>query len=260
MNVTGIHPTAIIDPKADLASDVRVGAYSIIGPDVKIDSGCEIGPHAVIQGPTTIGKNNRIFQFASIGEECQDKKYKGEPTTLVIGDNNTIRENCTFQRGTVQDKGTTVIGSNNWFMAYVHVAHDCVLGDNGIFANSVQIAGHVEIGHGVIVGALSGVHQFCKIGDFAMAGGGSIIFKDIPAFVMVSGNPAAAHGMNFEGMRRRGWSAETINTLKKAYKVVYREGLTVEKALEELDTLTLSCPEVKLFADSIRASSRGITR
>lgn len=260
MNVTGIHPTAIIDPKAELAADVRVGPYSIIGPDVKIDSGCEIGPHVVIQGPTSIGKNNRIFQFAAIGEECQDKKYKGEPTTLVIGDNNTIRENCTFQRGTVQDKGTTVIGSNNWFMAYVHVAHDCIVGDNGIFANSVQIAGHVEIGTNVILGALSGVHQFCKIGDYSMAGGGSIILKDIPAFVMVSGNPAAAHGMNFEGMRRRGWSADTINTLKKAYKLVYREGLTVEKALEALDQLTATTPEVKLFADSIRASSRGITR
>ncbi|HET8707556.1 MAG TPA: acyl-ACP--UDP-N-acetylglucosamine O-acyltransferase [Pseudomonadales bacterium] len=260
MKVTGIHPTAIIDPKAELAADVRVGAYSIIGPDVKIDSGCEIGPHVVLQGPTTIGKNNRIFQFASIGEECQDKKYKGEPTTLVIGDGNTIREYCTFQRGTVQDKGTTIIGSNNWFMAYVHVGHDSTVGDNGVFANSVQMAGHVEVGNGVIIGALSGVHQFCKIGHYSMAGGGSIITKDIPAFVMVNGNPAAAHGMNYEGMRRRGWSPETINTLKKAYKVVYREGLTVEKALEELDALATGCPEVKLFADSIRASTRGITR
>lgn len=260
MNVIGIHPTAIIDPKAELASDVRVGPYTIIGPNVKIDSGCEIGPHAVIEGPTEIGKNNRIFQFASIGEECQDKKYKGEATSLVIGDNNTIREYCSLQRGTVQDKGVTTIGSNNWFMVYVHIAHDCIVGDNCVFANTVEVAGHVEIGNNVILGALSGVHQFCKIGHNSMAGGGSIILKDIPAFVMVSGNPAAAHGMNFEGMRRRGWSAETIGTLKKAYKIVYREGLTVEKALDELDQLVADCPEVKIFADSIRASERGITR
>ncbi|PTQ90318.1 acyl-ACP--UDP-N-acetylglucosamine O-acyltransferase [Agitococcus lubricus] len=256
-----IHPTAIIDSNAQIADDVIIGPYTIIGADVVIGSGCEIGPHVVIKGATTLGKNNRIFQFATIGEDCQDKKYKGERTFLEIGDNNTIRENCTIHRGTVQDNSITRIGSHNWLMVNTHIAHDCIVGDNCIFANNAGLAGHVKVGDGVIVGGNTGVHQFCQIGSYAMMGGASLVLKDIPAFVMVSGNPAQAAGMNFEGMRRRGWSSDTIMLLKRAYKVVYRQGLTLEVAIQQLEQDILpQCPEVQLFIDSLKASTRGITR
>jgi UDP-N-acetylglucosamine acyltransferase len=211
-----IHPTAIIDSSAILADDVIVGAYTIIGAEVELGAGCEISSHVVIKGPTKIGKNNRIFQFATVGEDCQDKKYKGERTFLEIGDNNVIRETCTIHRGTVQDNGITRIGNNNLFMVNVHIAHDCVVGNDCIFANNAGLAGHVKVGDGVIFGGNTGVHQFCQIGSHAMMGGASLVLKDIPAFVMVSGNPAQAAGMNFEGMRRRGWSSETITLLKRA--------------------------------------------
>jgi UDP-N-acetylglucosamine acyltransferase len=230
-----IHPTAIIDSQAILADDVTVGAYSIIGAEVELGAGCEIGSHVVIKGPTKIGKNNRIFQFASVGEECQDKKYKGERTFLEIGDNNIIRETCTIHRGTVQDELITRIGSNNLFMVNVHIAHDCVVGNDCVFANNAGLAGHVKVGDGVIFGGNTGVHQFCQIGSYAMMGGASLVLKDIPAFVMVSGNPAQAAGMNFEGMRRRGWSSETITLLKRAYKIVYRQGLTLDVAIAQLE-------------------------
>ncbi len=254
-----IHNTAIIDAGAELAGDVQVGPYSVIGPDVKIASGTVIGPHVVIQGPTTIGRDNRIFQFASIGEACQDKKYNGEPTALEIGDNNVIREHVTIHRGTIQDNGLTRIGDNNLLMVGVHVAHDCMIGNNNIFANTTGIAGHVHIGDGVILGGMTGVHQFCRIGSYAMTAGCSLVLKDIPAYVMVGGNPAAARSMNFEGMRRRGWSPEVVSQLRKAYKIVYRQGQTLEQALAQLDALAGGA-ELQVFIDSLRASERGITR
>lgn len=255
-----IHPLAIVDPSARLADDVEVGPWTLIGPDVEIGPGCVIGPHVVIRGPTRIGAGNRIFQFASVGEDCQDKKYAGEPTRLEIGDHNVIREGCTIHRGTVQDQGITRIGSHNLLMAYVHVAHDCVVGDHIIMANNATIAGHVHVGNGAILGGYTTVHQFCRIGDFAMSAANSAVFKDIPAFVMVGGNPAEAHGMNFEGMRRRGYSPELISALRRAYKVVYRQSLTLQEALAELQQAAEQYPEIALYRDSILASTRGITR
>lgn len=256
-----IHPTAIIDPSAQIAEGVTIGAYSIIGADVVIGEGCDIGPHVVIKGVTTLGKNNRIFQFASVGEDCQDKKYKGERTFLEIGDNNVIRENCTIHRGTTQDNSLTRIGNNNLLMVNTHIAHDCVVGNDCIFANNAGLAGHVKVGDSVIIGGNTGVHQFCQIGSYAMTGGASLVLKDIPAFVMVFGNPAQATGMNFEGMRRRGWSSETIGLLKRAYKTVYRQGHTLEAAILHLEQDILPiCPEVSSFIDSLKASTRGITR
>ncbi|PQA49368.1 acyl-ACP--UDP-N-acetylglucosamine O-acyltransferase [Amnimonas aquatica] len=258
--MTRIHATAIVDPRAELADDVEVGPYSIIGPDVTIGAGTWIGPHVVISGPTVIGQRNRIFQFASLGTECQDKKYRGEPTRLEVGDDNVIRESCTLHRGTVQDVGLTKVGSRNLLMVNTHLAHDVVVGNDNIIANNAGIAGHVNIGDFVIIGGNSGIHQFCRIGSYAMLGGGTTLFKDIPAFVMASGNPAVARGMNFEGMKRKGWSSETVNTLRKAYKIVYRDGLTLEAAYPLLDALAADVPEVNIFIDSLRASTRGIAR
>jgi UDP-N-acetylglucosamine acyltransferase len=255
-----IHPTALIDPSARLAADVAVGPYSIIGPDVEIGAGTVVGPHAVITGHTKIGERNRVFQFASVGEENQDKKYRGEPTRLEIGDDNVIREYCNIHRGTVQDQGLTKIGHRNLLMTSVHIAHDVVIGDDNIIASGSGLAGHVHVGNHVILGGMTGVHQFCHIGSYAMVGGGSVLLKDVPAYVMVSGNPAAPHAMNFEGMRRRGWSAETISMLKRAYRIVYRDGLTLEVALAEVEKLVAECPEVQVFIDSIKASTRGIVR
>lgn len=255
-----IHPSAIIDPKAELAGGVEIGPFSIVGPGVRIDSGTRIGPHVVLRGPTTIGRDNRIFQFASVGEDCQDKKYRGEPTELVIGDRNVIREGCTIHRGTVQDAGVTRIGSDNLFMAYVHIAHDCVVGDGTIFANNATIAGHVHVGDGVILGGFTAVHQFVHIGPWAMTAFSSAVNQDIPAFVMVRGNMATAHGMNFEGMKRRGYSAGLIALLKDAYKTVYLRGLRLEDALAQLEPEAAKSPELRLFVDSIRGSARGIVR
>ena len=254
-----IHQQAIVDKTAQIAEDVEIGPWSYIGPNVTIDSGTVISPHVVINGPTTIGKGNRIFQFASVGEDCQDKKYNGEPTRLEIGDNNTIRENCTIHRGTIQDESVTKIGNGNLLMAYVHIAHDCVVGDDNIFANNATLAGHVKVAHGVILGGFSGIHQFCQVGAYSMASMGSMVVKDMPAFVMVSGDTAKAHGMNFEGMKRRGYSKETIATLRKAYKTVYRQGLTLKVALAQLELLDSSA-ELQLFIDTLKSSSRGIVR
>lgn len=255
-----IHPSAIVDPKAELATDVEVGPFSIIGPDVQIDSGTVIGPHVVVRGPTRIGKGNRIFQFASVGEDCQDKKYKGEPTRLEIGDNNIIREGATLHRGTVQDNSLTRVGSNNLFMAYVHIAHDCIVGDNCIFANNASIAGHVHVGDGVILGGFTGVHQFCKIGSFAMTSLYSVVNMDIPAFVMVQGYPARARGMNFEGMKRRGYSKELISQLRAAYRTLYRSGLTLAEALARLQEEAGDSAEMAMLLDSLQRSERGIVR
>ena len=254
-----IHPTAIIDPEARVADDVEIGPYSIIGPDVVIGPGCIIAPHVVIKGPTVIGARNRIFQFATIGEDCQDLKYHGEKTRLEIGDENTFREGVTVHRGTVQDQGLTRIGSHNLFMAYSHVAHDCVIGNYCIMANQATLGGHVTIGDHAILGGLAAVHQFCHVGAHAMCGGGSIITKDIAAFVMVNGNPAHTHGINAEGLRRRGYSSEAISALRDAYKRVFRGKHTLSEAITDLqkeDTL----PEVDAFIASLTASTRGLTR
>ncbi|MFC3284360.1 acyl-ACP--UDP-N-acetylglucosamine O-acyltransferase [Litchfieldella rifensis] len=254
-----IHPTAIVDPGARLAEDVEVGPFSIIGPQVEIGAGSRVGPHVVIKGPTRLGERTRIFQFASVGEDCQDKKYAGEPTRLVMGDDNVIREGVTLHRGTVQGRGETTIGSRNLLMAYAHVGHDCVIGDDCILANQVTLAGHVTLGDFAILGGLSAIHQFCYFGAHAMAGGGSIITKDTPAYVMINGNPAQAHGLNLVGLKRRGFSSEAIKALGESYKLVYRQGLTVEQALAEIET-RFALPETETFAASIKVSTRGIIR
>ena len=255
-----IHPQAIVSPSARIAEDVEIGPWTFIGDDVEIGSGTVIHSHVVIKGPTKIGKNNKIFQFSSIGEECQDKKYQGEPTRLIIGDNNVIRESCTIHRGTVQDQGETRIGSNNLLMAYVHVAHDCILGDHLIVANNATLGGHVHIGDYVVLGGGTLVHQFCRIGAYAMSAGGSIVLRDIPAYVMASGQSAQPHGLNVEGLRRRGFSAEVIQELKRAYKTVYRQGLTLQDALAQLEEVAQQEAAVALFRDSILQSERGIIR
>jgi UDP-N-acetylglucosamine acyltransferase len=229
-----IHPTAQIDPAADLAPDVSVGAFAIVGPRVTVGPGTTIGPHAILEGPTTIGRNNRIHAHAVIGGAPQDKKYRGEPTRLEIGDGNTFREFVTVNRGTVQDAGVTRIGSDNWVMAYVHVAHDCIVGDHVILANTTNLAGHVHIGDWVILGGYTGVHQFCKIGAHAMTGVGTVVLHDIPPFVMASGNTASAHGLNIEGLRRRGFDADTLAVLRRAYRTLYRSELTFQQARERL--------------------------
>jgi UDP-N-acetylglucosamine acyltransferase len=257
---SGIHPQDIVDPDARLADNVTVGPWSYIGPGVEIGEGTEVMSHVVIKGPTVIGSGNRIFQFSSIGEECQDKKYNGEPTTLVIGDNNVIRENCTVHRGTVQDRGETRIGDNNLLMAYVHVAHDCVVGNHTILANCATLAGHVTVGDHAILGGGTMVHQFCHIGMHSMSAGGSIVLKDIPAYVMASGQSARPHGMNVEGLKRRGFSKESLLTLRRAYKVIYRQGLTREQALEELQTSWGDVPEVQPLIESLKIAERGIVR
>ena len=254
-----IHPTALVDPAARLADDVEVGPFTVIGPHVEIGPGSRIGPHVVIKGPTVLGARTRIFQFASVGEDCQDKKYAGEPTRLVMGDDNVIREGVTLHRGTVQDRGETTIGSRNLFMAYVHVGHDCVIGNDCILANQVTLAGHVKLGDYAILGGLAAVHQFCHFGTHAMAGGGSIITKDTPAYVMINGSPAQVHGLNLVGLKRRGFSKEALRALGEAYKLVYRQGLTVEQALAEIRT-RFALAETETFAASIEASTRGIIR
>jgi len=255
-----IHPQAIVDPKAELASDVEVGPWSLIGPDVKIDSGTVVGPHVVIKGPTSIGKNNKIFQFSSVGEDCQDKKYAGEPTRLEIGDDNVIREYVTIHRGTVQDQGLTVVGDDNLLMAYVHVGHDCNVGNHTVLANYSALAGHVNVGDYAILGGMTGVHQFCSVGAYSMSSISSVIVNDVPAFMMVQGNNATARGMNFEGMRRKGFDPKDIKALRQAYKTVYRNGLTVNQALAELEKCDDSGQWLQLFIDSIKASKRGIVR
>ncbi|MGC2166456.1 MAG: acyl-ACP--UDP-N-acetylglucosamine O-acyltransferase [Gallionella sp.] len=259
-----IHQTAIVHADARIAEDVEVGPYSIIGEHVEIGAGSVIGPHVVISGHTTIGKNNRIFQFSSIGEIPQDKKYKGEPTQLMIGDNNTIRECCTLNLGTVQDKNVTTIGSDNWIMAYVHVAHDCVIGDHNIIANSVQFAGHVEIGSHILIGGISGIHQFVRIGDFAMVGFQTRLTQDLPPFVTAVGNPAEAKGPHQEGPRRRGYSAARLDMIKKMYRTLYRAGSSFEAAKQEIAALRGSVPEADADIDYmlsfLNTATRGIVR
>lgn len=255
-----IHPTAIVENTAEIAADVEIGAYAVIGAKVSIDSGTRVGTHAAISGPTKIGKNNHIFGHVSIGEAPQDKKYQDEPTSLEIGDGNTIREFCTINRGTAQDVGVTRIGNNNWIMAYVHVAHDCQIGDQTVFANSVQLAGHVHIGDHAILGGFTGVHQFVHIGAHSFMGIATILTQDVPAYVTVSGNPAKPFGINSEGLSRRGFSVEAIAEIKRAYKVLYRNGLSFDEAKVQIAAKVDGCPELKLLSDFLTHSTRGIVR
>ena len=255
-----IHPTAIIDPAAKLASDVSVGPWTLIGPNVEIGAGTVIHSHVVIKGPTRIGNNNTIYQFSTVGEDTPDLKYKGEPTELIIGDNNVIREGVTIHRGTVQDKGVTSIGNDNLIMAYVHIGHDSVVHNHTILVNNAALAGHVEVKDWAILSGYTLVHQFCSIGEHAFTGMGTAVGKDIPAYVMANGSPASVHGINSEGLKRRGFSAEAINNIKKAYKIVYRQGLTVEQALTQLDAMVAECQEIQPLIDSLRKSQRGIVR
>jgi len=258
------HPTAIIHPNARLADDVAVGAYSIIGEHVEIGAGSAVGPHVVIDGHTSIGRGNRIFQFSSIGEIPQDKKYKGEPTRLVIGDNNTIRECCTFNLGTVQDGGLTSIGSDNWIMAYVHVAHDCHIGDHNVIANSVQFAGHVTVGDHTLIGGMSGIHQFVRIGDFAMIGFQTRLSQDLPPFVTAVGNPAEVKGPHQEGPRRAGYSDARLDAIKKMYRILYRAGSSFDAAKQEIEALRGQAPDADADIDNmltfLRRATRGIVR
>jgi UDP-N-acetylglucosamine acyltransferase len=255
-----IHATAIVAPGARLAADVAVGPYTVIGEHVEIGAGTSIGAHAVITGHTRIGANNRIFHSVSLGEAPQDKKYAGEPTRLEIGDGNVIREFCTFNTGTVQDRGVTTIGSHNWIMAYVHIAHDCVVGNHTIFANNASLAGHVEVGDWAILGGFTGVHQFCKIGAHVMTGIASVIVKDIPPYVLAAGQPAAPHGINSEGLRRRGFSSAALAALKRAYRILYREGHTLAEAQAMLDDLAQQQPDVRVLAEFLKRAERGIIR
>lgn len=255
-----IHSQAIVDTGASLAEDVRVGPWTYIGPDVEIGPGCIIEPHVVLRGPTRIGANNHIYQFSSVGEATPDRKYRGEPTRLVIGDNNVIRENVTIHRGTVQGRAETTIGSDNLIMAYVHVGHDSVIGDNVVLVNNSALAGHVRVGDWAVLSGYTLVHQFCQIGEHAFTGMGSAIGKDVPAFVTVSGAPAQAKTINLEGLRRRGFSASAIGQLRRAFKIVYREGLTLDLAVKRLESMADKSPEVIAFIHSIRTSERGLVR
>ena len=255
-----IHPAAIVDPSARIAPDAEIGPWTLIGADVEIGSGTRIASHVVIKGPTRIGANNQVLQFSTIGDDTPDMKYKGEATRLVIGDNNIIREGVTIHRGTVQDRSETTIGSQNLIMAYVHIGHDSVIGDNCILVNNASLAGHVHVGDWAILSGYALVHQFCHIGAHAFLGASAYVTKDVPAYVLVAGNPAEASSINVEGLKRRGFSSEAINTLRRAYKIVYRQGLGVDEALGELRALVETTPEVQPLIDSIANSRRGIVR
>lgn len=255
-----IHATAIIDPSAKLADDVEVGPWTIIGPQVEIGAGSIIASHVVIKGPTKIGKNNHIYQFSTVGEDTPDLKYNNEPTRLVIGDNNVIREGVTIHRGTIQDRSETTIGNHNLLMAYVHIGHDSVIGNHCILVNNAALAGHVHVGDWAILSGFTLVHQFCRIGAHAFTGMGSAIGKDLPAYVTATGNPAAAKGINTEGLKRRDFSREAIAEIRKAYKIIYRQGLTIDEALQQLRVMLKQYPEVGLLIDSLEQSKRGIVR
>lgn len=254
------HPTALIHPNAQLADDVEVGAFSIIGEHVEIGAGTWIGPHVVIEGHTRIGKNNRIFQFNSIGAIPQDKKFAGEPTRLEIGDNNTIREYCTFNLGTIQDGGVTRIGNDNWIMAYVHIAHDCQVGNHTIMANAVNLGGHVHVGDWAFLGGLSGVHQFVRIGAHAMTGFQTRLSQDLPPYITAADNPAVAHGINSEGLKRRGFSSDSIMAIKRAYKTLYRSGLSFDEAKTTIAAQVGEHPELIILAEFLALADRGIVR
>jgi len=255
-----IHPQAIVDPSARLADDVSVGPWSFIGPDVQIGDGTVIEPHVVIRGPTQIGSGNRIFQFSSIGEATPDLKYRDEPTWLIIGNDNIIRESVTIHRGTVQGRSETVIGDSNLIMAHAHIGHDSIIGNHTILVNNTALAGHVFVGDWAILSGYTLVHQFCRIGEHSFSGMGTAIGKDVPAYITVSGSPAEAKTINSEGLRRRGFSSESIYELRRAFKILYRQGLTLEIALQRMETMLSDAPHVQVLIDSIRASERGIVR
>ena len=261
-----VHPTALVDPRAELDPSVTVGPYSVIGPHVRIDAGTSIGPHCVIEGHTRIGRDNRIFQFNSLGAIPQDKKYAGEPCELVIGERNTIREFCTFNIGSPGDTGVTRVGDDNWIMAYVHLAHDCVVGNNTIFANNAQLAGHVQVGDWAILGGFTVVHQFVRIGAHSLTAMCSLLFADLPPFVMCQGQPAQARSMNYEGLRRRGFSPERIAAVKAMHKALYRDDLTLEQARARIaaigETLPQAGPDVQLMDAFLQlvVPQRGIVR
>jgi UDP-N-acetylglucosamine acyltransferase len=255
-----IHPTAIVEDGAVIGANVKIGPFCFVDGKVEINEGTELFSHVVVKGPTKIGKDNRIFQSASIGEQCQDLKYKGEDTLLIIGDRNTIRESVTMHRGTIQDKGITVVGSDNLFMINAHVAHDCVIGDRCILANNTTLAGHVTIGDHVIIGGMSAIHQFSHIGDHSMLGGGSIVVQDVPPYVMAQGNHCAPFGINIEGLKRRGFEKSEIHAIRRAYKSLYRSGLTLEEAKSEIAKEAGTYASVKLFLNFLEQSERGIIR
>ena len=255
-----IDPRAAVDPSARLATDVTVGAFAVIGPQVEIGAGSVIGPHVIIQGPTRIGRDNRVFQFASIGGIPQDKKYHGEPTWLEIGDRNTFFEFVTVNRGTAQDRGKTSIGNDNWIMAYVHVAHDCQVGNNIILANNTTLAGHVSIEDWAILGGFTKVHQFCRIGAHSFTGMNVDLARDVPPYMMISGTPAEPRGINSEGLQRRGFTAGQIRNIKNAYRALYRSGLRLEEALERLRALAATQSELKCLVEFLESSERSITR
>jgi UDP-N-acetylglucosamine acyltransferase len=255
-----IHPQAIVDPGATVAEDATVGPWTFIGPDVHIGPRCIIESHVVIKGPTWIGAGTHVYQFSSIGESTPDLKYRNEPTRLVIGERNIIRESVTIHRGTVQDRGETLIGDDNLLMAYVHIGHDSVIGNNTIMVNNAALAGHVVVGDWAILSGYTLVHQFCRIGPHSFSGMQTAIGKDVPAYVTVSGSPAEAKTINTEGLRRRGFSSEAISQLRRAFKILYRQNLTIDIALQRLETMLTDTPELKVFIDSIRASERGIVR
>jgi UDP-N-acetylglucosamine acyltransferase len=255
-----IHSTAIVSDKATIADDVEIGPFSVIGDHVEIDSGTRIDSHVVINGPTKIGKDNHIYQFASIGDDPQDKKYADEPTKLTIGDRNTIREFCTVSRGTTQDTGETIIGDDNWIMAYCHIAHDCVVGNQTIMANNTTLAGHVHLGDWAICAGFSGAHQFCRIGPHAFLGMYGGISRDVPAYTMVAGQPPVPKGINTEGLKRRGFTTDQIRNIKHAYRLVYRKGLKLADAIEQIEALSLLQQELVPFLESLRSSERGLTR
>ena len=264
--MTAIHATALVDPCAELDSSVTVGPYTVIGPHVRIGAGTTIGPHCVLEGHTTIGRDNRIFQFNSLGAIPQDKKYAGEPCELVIGDRNTVRDFCTFNIGSPGDRGVTRVGNDNWLMAYVHLAHDCQVGDHTIFANNAQLAGHVQVGDWAILGGFTVVHQFVKIGAHSMTAMCSLLFADLPPFVMCLGQPAQARSMNYEGLRRRGFSAERLAAVKAIHKALYRDNLTLDLArqaiadIKEKDLEALSDIEMMLSFLEQTSPQRGIVR
>jgi UDP-N-acetylglucosamine acyltransferase len=255
-----IHPTAIIHPGARLGANVSIGAYSIIGEHVEIGNDTRIGPHVVIEGHTRIGRNNRVFQFCSLGAVPQDKKYANEPTRLEIGDGNTIREFCTLNCGTAQDAGVTRLGCDNWIMAYVHLAHDCQIGDHTIFANNVQLAGHVHVGDHAILGGFTGVHQFVRIGAHSFTAIATVLVHDLPPYVMAAGDTAKPYGINVEGLRRRGFSAEAMAAIKRAYKTLYKSGLTLDQAKAQLAEQAETCAEIGVLTEFLQGCTRGIVR
>jgi UDP-N-acetylglucosamine acyltransferase len=255
-----IHSTAIVDPGARIGANVAIGPYSIIGPDVEIGDNTEVGPHVVIKGHTRIGRDNHIFQFCSLGEVPQDKKYAGEPTRLEIGDRNTIREFCTFNLGTVQGGGLTSIGDDNWLMAYAHIAHDCHVGNKTIFANGASLAGHVTVDDWVIFGGFTGVHQFCRIGAHVITAASSLVLQDVPPYLMVAGNTAQPYGIHVEGLKRRGFTSEAISELKRAYRTLYKSGLLLEEAKAQLADQARTAPDVQRMVDFLASSKRGIIR